>query len=83
MQITRHFKNLFFLLPIFFLYALFLNLMYFIIVFLGTGIIKRFNQKIDVYKWFLYFCVLLNILLGIYLVWESSLYQKPHSALMR
>lgn len=81
MQITRNFKNLTFLYFLFFLYIVLLNLTYCLIVLLGESIIKRFNQKVNVYKLFLYFCVLLNILLGIYFVWESSLYLKPHTSM--
>jgi hypothetical protein len=80
MWYTKHFINIFFLLPYIFIYVIFLNIGYLIVI-KSEKFIKAFlGWDYDIRKVYIYMCVGMNLLLGIYMILEFSLFRKGHSS---
>jgi hypothetical protein len=74
MRMTKRFVNIFFMLPHIIIYMLFLNVGYFILLIYSEKIEKALNIKYSLKGIYLIACIIINILLGIALILEFSLY---------
>jgi hypothetical protein len=80
MMYTKHFVNIVFFLPHVFVYVFFLNIGYFILV-KGQKYIKTyFGWTYDIKNLYTWLCIGLNLLLGIYMIFEFSLFKNGHSS---
>jgi hypothetical protein len=79
MRYSKKIVNLFFLSPYIIIYVGFLNIFYYFIAKNATLIEDTLGLKFDLRKAFVWLCVLGNVLLGIYMIFEFSLYEKGYS----
>lgn len=78
MRYNKKIVNLFFLSPFIIIYVMFFNIFYYFIAKHSKLIEDTLGLTFDLRKAFTWLCVLGNVLLGIYMIFEFSLYKKGY-----